>query len=208
MSMIRAMTVVACLIPAYVEAEPQNDLREFRVGMPVSALPGSGYRAFACADEPAKKLSGWDGYRTCPAEPDGIIAISFRYGDRSASQDDDSMKTQVGGQPVNLALLIGKNAQVAGIKIDTDPHVRLYLRKKAHLFALQVRGRYGEDGWSCQAAGPTPTEQPVGGIFIHEHCEKMTSSRKFVLNRQLFRNPADTLGDFTNATQLTILAAG
>jgi hypothetical protein len=212
MSIIRAVIVAGFLISACAYAEQQNDLREFRVGMPISALPESGYAAFACASDPAKKLSGWGGHQTCPAHADGTRAISFRYGNGGSPEDDDGGKTQVGGQPVNLALLIAKDGPgdglVAGIRIDTDPHARLYMHKKAYLFALQVRARFGEDGWTCQKAAPTPTEQPVGGVFVHEHCEKATASRHFILDRQLFRDPAKDLRDFTDATQLTILRPG
>jgi hypothetical protein len=97
---------------------------------------------------------------------------------------------------------------VAGIKIDTDPHARLYLHKKAFLFALQVRARFGEDGWTCSQRSPTPEEQPIGDVFINEHCEKVTATRHLLLDRQLFRDPAKDLRDFTSATQLTILGAG
>jgi hypothetical protein len=199
-------SVGAVMAPQAVAA-PQNDLREIRIGMPVSALPSSGYGGFACEADPSKKLLAWDGYQSCPSSADGTRAVSFRYDD-GGSGGDESGRTQVAGQPVELALLIDNNGQVAGIKIDTDPHARLYFHKKAFLFALQVRSRFGEDGWTCRQTAPTPTEQPVGGVFIHEHCEKTTASRHFLLDRELFRDPAKDLRDFTNATQLTILPAG
>jgi hypothetical protein len=160
----------------------------------------------ACANDPSKKLTLWNDYQAWPAGRDGTRAVGFRYG--SGGEGDDSATTQVGGQPVNLALLIADDAQVTGIKVDTDPHARLYMHKKSYLFALQVRARFGEDGWTCQKAAPTPTEQPVGGVFINEHCEKATASRHFILDRQLFRDPAKDLRDFTDATPLTILRAG
>jgi hypothetical protein len=208
MSIFRVAIIAASLLPVCALAEQQNDLREFRVGMPVSALPDSGYGGFACAADMPKKLTGWSDYRNCPAEADGNRAVSFRYGGGGATEDDNSAKTQVGGQPVNLALLISDDAHLAGIKIDTDPHARLYIHKKAYLFALQARSRFGEDGWTCRKAEPTPTEQPVGGVFVKEHCEKTTSSRHFILDRQLFRDPAKDLRDFIDATQLAILRAG
>jgi hypothetical protein len=205
MSFIRALLAAALLMPAFAVAAEQNDLREFRVGMPVSALPDSGYTGFTCLGDPSQKISNWAEFRSCPVQSDGTHGVSFRYAVAgSAAGDDEADKTQVGGQPVNLALLINDNAQVNAIRIETDPHARLYMHKKAFLFALQVRGRFGEDGWTCQQAAPTPTEQPVGGVFIHEHCEKITPSRHFVLDRQLFRDPAKDLSDLTDATQLTI----
>jgi hypothetical protein len=198
------MLAAAILIPVCAVAAPQNDLREFRVGMPVSSLPQSGYRGFACAADPAKTLPGWDDYKACPSGPDGTHAVSFRYAGGAA--DEDGGKTEVAGQPVNLALLISDNAQVTGLRIETDPHTRLYLHKKAYLFALQVRARFGDDGWTCRKAEPTATEQPIGGVFIKEHCEKETDTRHFVLDRELYHDPAKELPDFTDATQLAILS--
>jgi hypothetical protein len=171
--------------------------------MPVSELPEGGYSAFGCAGDASIKLDDWRGYNSCPAAPNGLYGVSFRYAD-----DEDGSKTQVAGQPVTLAVWINDKAQVGGISIDTNPHTRLYLHKKAYLFALQVRAHFGEDGWTCRKAEPTPSEQPVGGVFIKEHCEKTTATRHFVLDRQLFRDPAKDLRDFTDATQLTILLAG
>jgi hypothetical protein len=204
MRLMHAMFAAGVLLPACSAAEQQNDLREFRVGMPVSELPRHGYAGFACAADPAKQLADWRDYAACPVSPDGFHAISFHYDNTGADSDE----TLVAGHPVQLALLIDDTAHVAGIKIDTDPHTRLYLHKKAYLFAQQVKARFGEDGWACRKQAPTPTEQPVGGVFIHEHCEKATPSRHFVLDRQLFRDPARDLRDFTDATQLTILRQG
>lgn len=200
---LRACLIATILLPCAALAAQDSDLREFHVGMPVSALPQNGYTAFACVHDPMIKITDWRDYKACPAAADGLHAVSFRY-----EGDEDGSKTQVAGQPVNLALLINDNDRVDGIRIDTDPHVRLYLHKKAYLFASQVRARFGEDGWTCRKAEPTSSEQPVGGVFINEHCEKTTPTRHFVLDRQLYRDPSKDLRDFTDATQLTILRAG
>ncbi len=196
---------IALLLPIGAAAE-QNDLREFSVGMPVSALPQNGYSGFSCTDDPAARLAGWADYRSCPESADGMRSVSFRYG--NAGSDEDGEPTRVGGQAVTIAVLISRSAQVGGMRIDTDPNARLYLHKKAFLFALQVKARFGEDGWTCRSLAPTPTEQPVGGVFVHEHCEKQTATRHFLLDRQLFRDPAKDLRTFTDATQFTILSAG
>jgi hypothetical protein len=204
MNFARLAAAAAILLAPLAAVAEQNDLREFHVGMPVSALPQSGYGDFACAADPAKTLSGWDGYKACPVASDGARVVSFRYADNPSTEG----KTVVAGQLVTLALLIDDQAEVVGLRIATDPHARLYLHKKAHLFALQVRARFGEGGWNCRKIEPTATEQPVGGVFFHDHCEKVTESRRFLLDRELFRDPAKPLTDFTDATLLTILKPG
>ena len=183
-----------------------NDLREFRVGMSVSELPQHGYAAFHCAEDPARTLSGWNDWRSCPAGPAGLRTVGFRY--ENMLGDGRPGKTQVAGQPVTLGLLIDDRATVAGIRIDTDPHSPLYLHKKAFLFGLQARARYGADGWTCRSAPSTTDEQPIGGVFVHEHCEKTTSSRHLVVERELFHDPSKDLRDFTGATHFTIERPG
>ena len=203
MRLVRIAVAAALACPGAMAAEVQNDIREFRVGMTVAELPALGYGRFSCVADPLRTLSVWTDYQSCPVGSDGMRSIGFRYG--SGGED---ARTQVGGQPVRLALLIDKNAKVAAIRIDTDPQVPLFLHKKAHLFALQVRARFGEDGWACQNIDPTSTEQPVGGVFVHEHCEKITPTRHLLLDRELFRDPAKDLRDFTDATRFTIRDAG
>jgi hypothetical protein len=202
MSLVRIAVAAALLAPVCAVAAPRNDLRDIRIGMSTSALPSSGYGGFSCQADQSKKLPGWDAYRTCPPSADGTRVISFRYDDSGSVGDD---KTEVAGQPVELALLIDNDGNVVGIKIDTDPHARLYLRKKAFLFALQIKARFGPDGWTCSQTAPSPTEQPIGGVFFHEHCEKTTPARRFLVDRELFRDPSKDLRDFTSATKLTIL---
>jgi hypothetical protein len=103
--------------------------------------------------------------------------------------------------------LISDDAHVGGIQIQTDPNARLYLRKKAFLFGLQARARYGADGWSCSEARPSPDEEPVGGVFVKEHCEKSTPTRHLIVERQLYRSAQKTLQDFIGVSTVLILPA-
>ena len=186
----------------------ENDLREFRIGMPVSALPAIGYTEFACAAS-GQPLAGWSDWRQCPADSSGLRAVGFRYDDSLNERirlNDDAEGTKVGGHPVLISLLIGEDAAVQGLRIETDDSARLFLRKKAFLLAGQVRARYGEEGWRCTELEPGPGEGPVGGRLVKEHCEKATENRRYLLDRQLFRRAGEPLKDFVGATQLTILA--
>jgi len=194
-----------------VAAQEQTDLRDFRVGEPVRSLPSSGYIGFACADAPGEKLSGWAEYAKCPRDATGLHAVGFRY-DPVANPmgriNDSYEGTRVAGQPVLLALLISDNGVVDGIRIATDPQARLYLRKKAFLFGLQVRARYGEDGWHCRQDPPAAGEEPVGGVFIKEHCDKVAGTRHLVVDRELYRRTDQKLKDFVGGSQVLILLAG
>jgi hypothetical protein len=204
--------IVAALILAVAAALPaaaeENDLREFNVGMAVGDMPRAGYLAFACADGPARKLDVWQDYRQCPAQASGWHAVRFQYDEAAnplAKVNGLYEGTKVGGHPVLLTALIGDDDRLKGLVIETDPAARLYLRKKAFLFGEQVKARYGDAGWTCASQEPGPDQAPVGGVFINEHCEKATPSRRLTLDRALFRRAGQDLKDFVSRSRLEIL---
>lgn len=208
---VTSLAALAAVLALPLAAAAETDLREFGVGMPASTLPAAGYTGFACAREPAHKLAGWADWRACPADPGGLRAIAFRYDDATndlALIDEDEAGTRVAGHPVLLEIDIGEDAQVAALRIATDPSARLYARKKAYLFARQAMARYGEEGWRCSSGQPAAGEEPLGGMFVKEHCEKLTPSRRYVIDRQLYRRQGEPLRDFVGGTQLAILRNG
>ena len=100
--------------------------------------------------------------------------MGFRYDEAPTrlAMGEQVEGTKVAGHPVLLSLLIGDGRDsVDGIVIETDPTARLYLRKKAFLFGDQVKARYGDQGWTCRRRA-RGDEEPVGGVFLKEHCEK------------------------------------
>ena len=90
----------------------------------------------------------------------------------------------------------------------SDPAARLYLRKKAFLFGEQVKARFGGAGWTCASQDPAADQEPVGGVFLNEHCEKTTAARKLTLDRALFRRAGQDLKDFVSRSRLEILGRG
>jgi hypothetical protein len=113
--------------------------------------------------------------------------------------------TIVAGHPAVLTLLVDDAGIVSGLRIETDPKARLYLRKKAFLFGIQVKSRYGLDGWSCTQAQPNAGEQPVGGVYVRESCTKTTQNRLIVVERNLFRMSGQDVKTFVDETRMTIL---
>ncbi len=189
---------------------PENDLREFRIGMTADELPRTGYLGFACAAGPGRKLDNWQGYSQCPPES-GWHAVRFQYDEAAnplAKVNGLYEGTKVGGHPVLLTALIGDDARLKGLVIETDPAARLYLRKKAVLFGEQVKARYGDAGWTCAKEEPGADQEPVGGVFMNEHCEKTTATRKLTLDRVLFRRAGQELKDFVSRSRLEILGRG
>jgi hypothetical protein len=176
-----------------------NDLREFRVGMNAAELPQAGYAGFGCEPE-GRALSNWQDWRECPPDPSGLRVVRFRY-DPATNPDG----TKVAGHPVLLALLIDDAGRVDGVRIETDPNVRLFTRKKAFLLGLQARSRYGTDGWICTEGSPTADHQPVGETFVEEQCKKTLAGREVRIERSLFRRPNQDLKDFVSNTRILIL---
>lgn len=207
-------SIAAALLFALASALPavadENDLREFRVGMGVDQMPRAGYLGLACVGNPERKLENWQDYRQCPAQASGWHAVHFHYDEAAnplAKINGLYEGTKVGGHPVLLTALIGDDGQLKGMVIETDPAARLYLRKKAFLFGEQVKSRFGEAGWTCVSQEPAADQEPVGGLFINEHCEKVTSARRLTLDRSLFRLAGQKLNDFVSRSRLEIRAA-
>jgi hypothetical protein len=179
-----------------------NDLRDIRIGLAVAKLPSTGYIDFSCPSDPNAKPAGWSDWRDCPVGADGLRGLRFGL-DPTTSRDG----TVVAGHPAVLTALIDDAGTVAGLKIDTDPKARLYLRKKAFLFAEQVKARYGSDGWTCTQAQPDAGEQPVGGVYIKEKCTKTMQGRALTIERNLFRRTGQDEKNFIDETRFTVLRA-
>jgi hypothetical protein len=198
---ILSLPVMAAMTtPAAAQDTGGNDLRDIRLGKPVTDLPDAGYVNLACASDSRKTITTWSGWRDCPADGSGLRAINFGY-DPVTSRDG----TIVAGHPAVLTLLVDDAGIVSGLRIETDPKARLYLRKKAFLFGIQVKSRYGLDGWSCTQAQPNAGEQPVGGVYVRESCTKTTQNRSIVVERNLFRIPGQDVNNFVDETRMTIL---
>ena len=176
--------------------------------MNVNEMPLAGYLGFVCAGGDGHKLDNWQDYRQCPAEASGWHAVRFKYDEAAnplAKVNGLYEGTKVGGHPVVLAALIGDDDRLKGLVIETDPAARLYLRKKAFLFGEQVKARFGDAGWTCVSQEPAADQEPVGGVFINEHCDKTTPTRRLTLDRSLFRIAGQEQKNFTSQSRLEIL---
>lgn len=180
-----------------------NDLRDIRIGAAVAGLPASGYVNFTCADDQGRAIDAWSGWAACPAGQDGLHAVRFDY-DPATSRDG----TMVAGHPVTLTLLVDGEGVAAGLRIETDPKARLYLRKKAFLLGVQVKSRYGTDSWTCREAPPGDGERPVGGVFVREDCVKAVRGRSITIERRLFRRADQDMNSFVDETRILIRRSG
>jgi hypothetical protein len=197
-----AAPLVFLAVAVTASAGEPNDLRDVRVGMAVSELPEAGYVNFSCASKPDQKLAGWKHWKECAVGEDGMHAIHFEY-DRATSREG----TMVAGHPAILTVLVDDAGQVSGLQIQTDPKARLYIHKKAFLLGMQAKSRYGAEGWKCSEGQSNANEQPVGGVYLNEHCTKTVSGRNISVDRKLFRRPDQDTRSFVDETRIRILKA-
>jgi hypothetical protein len=193
------ISLSSVMAPALAQSEPNYDVRDITVGMPVGEIPNAGYINLTCANDASRKLTAWSAWRECPSDAEGMRAIGFDF-DPETSRDG----TLIAGHPVILTALIDDVGTVAGLKIDTDPKARLYMKKKAFLLGVQVKSRYGSEGWACTQRQPELGEQPVGGVYIRENCSKVVQGRVLVVERDLFRRIDQDARNFVDQTQVKI----
>ena len=197
---VSLLITAAMATPAAAQESGGGDLRDIRLGTPAADLPRAGYANLACAGGSRTQLASWLDWRDCPADAAGFHAITFGY-DPATSPDG----TIVAGHPAVLTLLVDTTGTASGLRIETDPKARPYLRKKAFLFGIQVKSRYGQDGWSCTQAQPGAGEEPVGGVYVSERCTKTTDRRQVTVERHLFRKPDHDIKSFVDETRMTIV---
>jgi hypothetical protein len=185
---------------ALAQAEPNYDVRDITVGMPVAEIPDGGYVNLTCAGDDGRKLPTWSAWRECASDADAIRAIRFDF-DPETSREG----TLVAGHPVLLTALIDDAGVVTGLKIETDPKARLYIRKKAFLLGVQVKSRYGSEGWECRQRQPEPGEEAVGGVYISESCRKAVRGRVVFVERELFRRAGQDARNFVDRTRVKII---
>ena len=184
---------------ACAQVDPSFDVGDLFIGMPIHTIPNAGYIDLSCVDDASRKLRSWSESSECPLGMDQLRAVRFEF-DPATSRDG----TSIAGHPVILTALVDDSETLAGLKIDTDPEARLYMRKKAFLLGAQVKSRYGSEGWTCMQRGHEAGERAVGGIYIRESCRKTLQRRLLAIERDLFRRPDQGRKDFVNRTQVTI----
>ena len=152
---------------ACAQVDRSSDLGDLFIGMPIRAIPNAGYIDLSCVDDASRKLRSWSESSECPLGMDQLRAVRFEF-DPATSRDG----TSIAGHPVILTALVDDSETLAGLKINTDPGARPYMRKKAFLLGAQVKSKYGSEGWICMQRGQEAGEGAVGGVYIRESCRK------------------------------------
>lgn len=196
--------------PAPAAQDPAaGDIRDIRIGAKVTELSQQSFGGFRCGASD-DELAGWGDYRRCPVDKAGRREIRFEMvqtNERLASLNDRWQGTKIAGHPVLLSLFVGEGGEVEAIRMTTDPEARFYLKKKAYLFGLRVRERYGEEGWTCTDRPKQDGESEVGGLFVRQTCEKVSGGRRLLLETNLYRAVGQSGREFESSARFEIMRA-
>ena len=214
---IRAARIIAMILcfvlgaPAFAAQDPRDgDVRDIKIGSRAAELSGDSYTGLRC-EVSGQPLGSWLDYRQCSPDSRGLHAIRFEFLQTSqalASLNDRWQGTKIAGHPVLLSVGLDDQGEVQAIRIETDPEARMYLRKKAFLLGIRIRERYGEDGWTCSGQPIRPGQSEIGGMFVHQTCEKTAEGRRLVVETSLYRDVGQTGRDFVSSTRFEIVREG
>jgi hypothetical protein len=189
----------------WAPAARAQDLRrasvwDLKLGEPIAAQPSSAeFRGFACGANggpPRQPLSGWNDFKRCPAEADGLREVYFEYDDeyeyiaRAKDLPREVSRwagTTEAGFPVIVSALFDEHGVLRGIRVVTDarPEHRndliepeLRRRADAYLFGAAMAGRFGIDAArDCMALPAGEGESAVGTLFVKQACERVDAAR-------------------------------
>jgi hypothetical protein len=238
------VAILACALaaPAAAQSEGRATVWDLKLGAPVAEQPPpDAFRAFACGSNggaPRAPLAGFDGFRRCPAEPDGLHEIYVEYDDEleyiARARDDERAISRWAGThevmfPVIVSALFDDSGILRGIRIVTDarPEHRNDIteanrrkRDEAYTLASVMASRFGIDpARDCRALAPAEGETPVGDLFIKRVCERTDGGRRIVIRANLYRKPGQsghnpqlptqlTQGQFESSTRVEIYEGG
>jgi hypothetical protein len=243
---IALILAIVCTFPDAVAAQTEPADRatiwNLKLGAPISEQPApNAFRAFACGSNgggPRAPLDSFDGFRHCPAEPDGLREVYFEYDDEleyiARAHDDERAITRWAGThevtfPVIVSALFDETGILRGIRMVTDarPEHRYHVtdaerrkRDEAYTLASVMASRLSIDpAHDCKAIPPAEGETPVGDLLIKRVCERSDGGRRIVIRASLFRKPGQsgynpqlptqlTQGQFESSARLEIYQAG
>jgi hypothetical protein len=211
---LRALLAAALLaVPFSARAQAPPDLGEIhglKLGLVAKTMTMNGFGELACGSNggpPRQRLDQWSDFGKCRAEASGLQEVYARFDDEEefigrAIDDPDyagsRTGTRVAGHPIILSVLFDDAGVLRGLRFITDPRASPIERRMAHLLRLAIINHYDPAGWDCKDLPADPGETPVGGIFIKQHCEKVTAERRMTLDARFLRKPGQ--GDVDPAT--------
>lgn len=224
------LTGFALLTSGATAAEPRAEIWDIALGTPVGEIAAE-FTDYACGSNggpPSRRLTGFDGFATCRAEPSGLHEVYFRYDDeqefvaRSLEKRRDVARfggTVAFGFPVVASLLIDDAGIVQGRRLITDPRPASQTSRSRYEFwtlGNLLRNQFGTD-WDCADIAPAAGENPVGTYFVKTECSLAAENDTFTITQhylqkrgQSFIDPVttrfqpDAFDSFTRFEQVSV----
>jgi len=165
------------------ERAARLEVWDLRLGSRVDQLPDE-FVDYACGTKggpPSVPLNGWNEFRRCRPEPNGLREVYFRYDDELeywakannlADQMEQYSGTKTYGFPVVVSGLLDAEGLLRGIRIVSDPRDTSQNRDEAYLLRNFLTARFGRDNWQCEDLALQDGETPVDGVFVKQNCRK------------------------------------
>jgi hypothetical protein len=228
----------ACVLLAFMlicptataEEQPlrRSTVWDLELGVHVSAQPPPDqFKRFACGSNggsPRQQLVGWNEFKRCRAEPNGLYEVYFESDDefeyiaRARDLEREITRwagTTEAGFSVIVSALIDDTGLLRGIRIVTDsrPDYRnditeanLRKRADAYQFGGAMAARYDIDAArDCKSLAAADGERAVGELLVKQRCEFTDPARghRAVLHTNLFRKPGQSAVNPQLPMQLT-----
>jgi hypothetical protein len=216
--------------PARAQAPDLGEIHGLKLGLKAPSMTMNGFGELACGSNggpPRQRLDAWTELGKCRAEASGLHEVYARFDDEDefiGRAIDDPLfaggrtGTRVAGHPVILSVLFDDADVLRGLRFISDPRAAPIERRMAHLLRLAIINHYDPAGWTCTDLPAEPGETPVGGVFIKQHCEKLTPERAMTLDARFLRKPGQsdidaatgdyTSGQFESTTRFELLDPG
>jgi hypothetical protein len=226
-SALATLIIIGAGIARAEDPRRRADVWSLKLGTPAAALPNNEFIDYACGSDggpPQQPLAGWVDYAKCPAEPNGLREVYFRYDDEleyvAKAHRSRTLIAQYGGTkvldfPVIVSGLFDADGALAGLRIVTDPQASAQDRKQAYTLTNFFKARYGNEGWDCTDTPPGPGETPVGTLYINRRCTKLAKGdMRTVLETRFLRLSGQaefsssgklTVGQFESSSRLELL---
>src|SRR5262245_44033588 len=185
LSLIAALAgLLTAAAMAHAQSRPTRaEIWSLKLGAPFDQLPDD-FADYACGTgggPPSMAIGGWQDFRRCRPEPNGLREVYFRYDDELeywakansfATEIAKYSGTKVFDFPVVLSARFNDSGVLQGIRIVSDQRDTSRDREDAYLLRNFLNARYGREGWECVDLPPEDGETPVFRTFIKQRCKK------------------------------------
>lgn len=186
---------------------------DMKLGTPVDKMPAwiefKGYGCGSNGGPMLQPLKGWEEYKRCRPDANGLYEVYFEYDDEEeyiARAFEDIRIGRVVGTtdnsfPIMVSALFDQAGILTAIRVITDPrqdyrndnfYATIKTRDQHHLYGPFLSARFNMDiNRDCKRLPLADGENPVGDTFIKLDCERLDHERgiRYVLQTRYYRKP-------------------